>query len=96
MSIEEPEIEINNDMEAALGLINENPFLKNDPYAKRVVESGGTADNGQKVDIGDFLNARLAVLEMNQAESKVMAAKTKNPQAYEVAYSVAPDKENYN
>ena len=93
MSIEEPKAEINEDMEAALALVNENHLLKNDPYAKRVVESGGIADSGQKVDIGDFLSARLAVLEMSQAEGKVAAAKMKNPEAYEVAYSVAPQVE---
>ena len=94
MSIESEEVRMNNEIEAAKALMHENPLLRSDPYAQRVVEAGGIADNGMKVDIGDFLAARSAVLEMNQAEGKVAAAKMKNPQAYEVAYSVRPDIEN--
>ena len=87
-------VDLTEEQKAAWDLINESNLLKNDPYAKKVVEAGGLADNGVTVDIGDFLAARQAVLEMNQAEGKVVAAKRKNPEAYEVAYSVAPHLES--
>ena len=92
MSIEEP-IELTEEEKVAWDLLNEDPLLSRDSYAKRVLKSGGVADNGEKVDIGDFLAARQAVLEMNQAEGKVAAAKNKNSQAWGLAYSVRPDLE---
>ena len=78
-----------------MALINEHPLLRNDGYAKRVVETG-IADNNRKVDIGDFLAARSAVLEMQNAEKKMREAKRRNPDAYDAAVinSVRPDLEN--
>lgn len=86
-----------NEEEVASGLqmIQEDPYLQNDGYARKVVEAGGVVDNGKSVDIGDFLAARRAVLEMWQAEDKVAAAKDKNQDAYDAAVinSVRPDLE---
>jgi 2-keto-4-pentenoate hydratase len=78
--------------EAAFALLNEHPLLKNDAYAKKVVEEGGLVDNGNIVDVGDFLAARVAVLESDEANAKVAAAKQRNPRAYNAAviHSVAP------
>lgn len=77
------------DKEAAMALLNEHPLLSHDPYAKRVVETG-VADTGKPVDIGNFLVARKAILEME-------AMKSKDQAAYDAAvvYSVRPDKEKY-
>lgn len=80
-----------NDQEAAMALLNEHPLLSHDPYAKRVVETG-VADTGKPVDIGNFLAARKAFLEME-------AAKQKDANAYDAAVinvinSVRPDLEN--
>ncbi len=90
MSNIESNPELTDEQLAALTLINENPLLQNDVYAKKVVESGGLVDSGNMVDIGDFLAARLAVLE--GSDEKVAAAKLKNPRAYDAAvvHSVAP------
>lgn len=94
MSIEEtPEVRPQ-DVEAARALLEENEFLRKDPYARRVVEAGGVVDNGEVVDLGDFLSARLGILEENK--EKMAAAKTRNPQAFQkamVVSSVRPDLE---
>jgi len=91
MSMESPR-EV--DVEAAMELINNNAFLSRDPYAKRVAESG-TADNGEPVDVGNFLAARAAILEKWDAEARLAAAEGKDRQAYKVAVtnSVKPEVE---
>ena len=88
MNMEEANVNPN-DQEAARALINEHPLLCHDNYAKRVVETG-VADNGKPIDIGDFLAARGAILEMD-------AVKRKNPAAYDAAviHSERPDLENW-
>ena len=91
MSIESAK-ELTAEQQAAFDLIRGSEILKNDPYARRVVESG-KADSGIEVDLGDFLAAREAVLQLDSAEQKVAAAKSRNPQAWEVANSVRPDLE---
>lgn len=70
--------------EAAMQLINEHKFLREDPYAKRVAESG-TADNGEVVDIGNFLAARAAWLEKEDSEVRLAAAEAKDKKSYDVA-----------
>ena len=82
------------DIQAAMALINENPLLSRDPYAKRVAESG-QADNGETVDVGDFLSSRVAVLEKWDAEARLLASERKNKRAYDAAVisSERPDLE---
>jgi hypothetical protein len=82
------------DTEAAMALINEHPLLNQDPYAKRVAESG-TADNGEPIDIGNFLAARAAFLEKESAETRLAASERKDKKSYDVAVvsSVRPDLE---
>ena len=58
------------DQEAAKALLSESPLLMSDTYAKQVVETG-KADNGKEIDVGDFLAARLAVLEEAVAQGKL-------------------------
>lgn len=87
MSMEE-EVNVNpGDQEAAIALLNEHPLLSHDDYARRVIDTG-VADNGKQVDIGDFLAARGAILEID-------AVRKKNPDAYDAAVinSVRPDQE---
>ena len=99
MSIEEPKANINPAMEkkdeqkAAIDLMNGNDLLREDELTKSVVYAGGSVD-GKELDLLDFLFARQATLEMEKAEGKVAAAKTRNPQAWQVANSVRPDLEN--
>jgi hypothetical protein len=92
MSIEEPQEPLTPDQEAAFALIRENDLLKRDPYAKRVVEMNGVVDSGIVVDIGNFIEARLAKLEEATAEAKLAAMKGRDPEAYDAAVvnSVAP------
>lgn len=82
------------DTEAAMALINEHPLLKEDSYTKRVIETG-LADNGKPIDIGDFLAARSAVLEIKAAADRMDEIKIKNFDAYDAAVinSVRPDLE---
>ena len=87
--------EFTSDQQAAMELIGGSPLLSGDSYAKKVVEGGGVVDSGRVVDLGDFLAARQAVLESAVAEAKVSASKRRNPEAYEVANSVAPNVEKY-
>jgi hypothetical protein len=77
------------DQEAARALVSQHPLLREDDYTKRVIETG-IADNGKPVDIGDFLAARGAILEMD-------AVREKNPDAYDAAvvHSKRPDLENW-
>lgn len=94
MSMEEFKPE---DQEAALALINEHPLLSQDPYAKRVVESG-LADNGEPVtDIGNFLAARAAWLDKESAEVRLAASENKDKKSYDAAVisSVRPDLEKF-
>ena len=93
MSTIESHIDLTPEQKAAWDLVNESELLKADGYARRVVEADGLAESGKKVDLGDFLEARQAVLERDRSEGKVAAAKRKNPEAYEVANSVRPDAE---
>jgi hypothetical protein len=82
------------DREAATGLVNEHPLLRHDLYAKRVVESG-FADNGEPVDVGNFLAARIAFLEKTDAEVRLAAAEGRDKASYDAAviHSVRPDLE---
>lgn len=83
------------DTAAAMELINSNELLSKDPYAKRVVESG-VADNGQVIDIGNFLAARQAFLEQRKAEVQLAASERKDRTSYDAAVisSVAPELES--
>jgi hypothetical protein len=56
------------DVEVARQMLEESDVLRDDGYARRVVESGGVADSGQHVDLGHFLAAREAALQENEAE----------------------------
>ena len=82
------------DVEAAMNLINEHHFLSMDGYAKRVAEKG-VADNGDPVDVGNFLAARAAWLEKQDAEVRLAAAEEKDSKSYDAAVisSVRPDLE---
>lgn len=80
--------------EEAMDFINKHELLSNDPYAKRVAESG-LADNGEPIDVRNFLAARAAVLEKWSAEEKLSAAEGRDKASYDVAviHSVRPDLE---
>jgi len=98
MSIENAALEKREEQKAALDLLNENPLLANDEFAKKVVYDGGVMENGDEIDLGDFLESRLSILEKEQVEGKVAAAKAKNPQAFKwasttIVHSVRPDLE---
>jgi hypothetical protein len=69
------------DQEAARVLMGEHPLLSHDGYAKKVVETG-KADNGEDVDLGNFLAARAVVLE---AET----LKKKDPKAFMAAMAIS-------
>jgi len=68
------------DQEAAMNLINASEFLREDDYAKEVVESG-KADSGAEVDLGNFLAAREAILRLKSIE-------VGDPKAYKKAIAV--------
>jgi hypothetical protein len=72
------------DVEAAKALMQEDPLLSRDPYTQRVVETG-TADNGEVIDIGNFLSARSAVLKKWKAEAQLAAAERKDHKSYDAA-----------
>jgi hypothetical protein len=82
------------DVGAAMELINNHSLLSQDLYAKRVTKSG-TADNGEPIDVGDFLVARAAWLEKEEAEVRLAAAEGKNKKSYDAAVisSIAPEHE---
>jgi len=96
MSIELPNLQTE-EQKIGWELLEENPILIDDAYARTMVKSGGRTETGEKVDIGDFLAARLAFLELRKAEEKVAAAKQRNSRAYDVAVisSVRPDMESH-
>lgn len=79
------------DQEAAMELLNSDPYLSEDGYAKRVVETG-KADNGIDVDLGDFLAARSAFIMQELAREKLSKI---NPETVSVASSARPDLEKY-
>jgi hypothetical protein len=93
MSMEE-QTPRNEDIEAAANLIDEHPLLRMDPYAERVAKSG-LADNGEPVDVGNFLVARAAFLEKQTAEVRLAASETKDKKSYDAAVisSERPDLE---
>ena len=91
MSMEQSDIQ-SGDQEAAMNLLNDDPFLREDEYAQRVVRTGKAPD-GRGVDLGNFLAARAAVLQEAVAKGKL---KKINPEMVEVAYSVDLFQKSYN
>ena len=79
------------DQNAARDLLMADAFLRNDPYAQRVVETG-KADNELSIDVGDFLAARSAYIQQELAKEKLSKI---NPEMVTVVSSVRPDLEKY-
>lgn len=82
----------NGDQKAARELLEGSATLKNDDYAKRVLNNGGVADNGSRVDIGNFLAGREAYLEND--EQQMAAVKERDPEAVKAAmlvHSIKPE-----
>jgi hypothetical protein len=83
------------DFEAAWELLRQDPWLKDDEVAQKVLENGGVTEAGFEVDIGNYLAARSARLEGN--EEKLAAIGMKDPKAVEAAmivHSEPPEIEN--
>lgn len=77
------------DQDAAMNLIQESPWLRDDTYAKKVVEEG-KIDSGREFDLGNFLAVREAILKLNHF-------KETDPTTYDAAVvnSVRPDAEKW-
>lgn len=100
MSIEDLKLKPNSnqpeDFKVAMQLIESHPLLSRDTVAKKVVENQGITEAGLEVDIGNYLESRIASLEGDQ--EKMIALKKKDPIAYReaamVVHSVPPEIEN--
>ena len=79
------------DQEVARELLNSDPYLKEDSYAQRVVETG-RSDNGTEVDLGDFLVARSTFIMGELAREKMSKI---NPEMVRAVSGVRPDLEKY-
>jgi hypothetical protein len=81
------------DMSVARAMLESSEVLKNDAYARRVLENGGVTDNGSRPDIGDFLAAREAVLMNDEMRLKEMTTAT--PEALREAMVVHSEDPTY-
>ena len=70
MSIEDLKLKPNSnqpeDFKVAMQLIESHPLLSRDTVAKKVVENQGITEAGLEVDIGNYLESRIASLEGDQ------------------------------
>lgn len=83
------------DFSAAESLIEGSEILKNDAYSRNVLRNEGVTDAGVKVDIGNFLAAREAILTGN--DGKLNDLKSFDRTAVEqalVTNSLRPDMEH--
>lgn len=94
MSIEGPNIEkvspfSQEDIDTAQELVNTDETLKNDSFARKVVENEGLLETGEYVaDLGQWLADRKEAIESGQT-SAVFEANANN----KVIHSEKPDKE---
>lgn len=86
----------NENVEAAMALINEHPLLKNDPLTKQAIEKGIGA-NGKPIDLDKFVQTRGAFLELEYAMKKLKRASVEDPEILDaiVVSSVKPEIEKY-
>jgi hypothetical protein len=92
MSIENPNQ--SEDMKAAWELFESSDVLRNDEYAREVLEKGGETKMAGKVDIGHFLAAREAILmDDGPARERLQSIDEEAVRAAMVVHSQKPEEE---